>query len=98
MALVRPFLALRPSQKTARAVAAVPYDVVSTEEARNLSEGNPLSFLRVSRAEIELSLEIDLHSEEVYRRAADNFVRLKKKCPSCPRRLSIAVLLSTTRR
>ena len=54
MAVIRPFCALRPTPANAAAVAAVPYDVVSTEEARELASGNPLSFLHVSRAEIDL--------------------------------------------
>ena len=49
MSAIYPFTALRPAPKAAAAVASVPYDVVNTEEARALAEGNPLSFLRVSR-------------------------------------------------
>jgi uncharacterized protein (DUF1015 family) len=77
MASLHPFRALRPRPADARRIAAVPYDVVSTEEARALAEGNPLSFLRVSRAEIELADSTDPYSEAVYRRAAENFSRLK---------------------
>ena len=54
MPTVFPFRALRPTPEAAAAVAAVPYDVVTTEEARQLADGNPLSFLHVSRAEIDL--------------------------------------------
>ncbi|HEY7447866.1 MAG TPA: DUF1015 family protein, partial [Vicinamibacterales bacterium] len=54
MASLIPFRALRPVPATAARVAAVPYDVVTTEEARVLSADNPLSFLHVSRAEIDL--------------------------------------------
>ena len=54
MASLHPFRALRPLPAQAAAVAAVPYDVVNATEARALAEGNPLSFLRVSRAEIDL--------------------------------------------
>jgi uncharacterized protein (DUF1015 family) len=78
MAEIRPFRALRPRPPDAAHVAAVPYDVVSTEEAREMAEGRPLSFLRVSRAEIELDATVDPHSEVVYRRAARNFERLKR--------------------
>jgi len=59
-------------------IAAVPYDVVSTEEARSIADGNPLSFLRVSRAELELSDGVDPYSDAVYERAAANFARLKR--------------------
>ena len=79
MASLHPFRALRPRSADARRIAAVPYDVVSTEEARGLAEGNPLSFLRVSRAEIELAASIDPYSEAVYRRAAENFSRLRNE-------------------
>jgi uncharacterized protein (DUF1015 family) len=53
MASIFPFAALRPTPPAAAAVAAVPYDVVSTDEARALSADNPLSFLHVSRAAID---------------------------------------------
>ena len=62
-------------------MASVPYDVVSTEEARALAEGNPLSFLRVSRPEIELPPGSDPHAEAVYDLAARNFSRLKNAAP-----------------
>ena len=78
MATLRPFRALRPRPAEAARIAAVPYDVVNTDEARALAEGNPLSFLRVSRAEIELPAGTDPHSEEVYERAAQNFAALRQ--------------------
>jgi uncharacterized protein (DUF1015 family) len=58
-------------------VAAVPYDVVNTEEARALAEGNPSSFLHVSRPEIDLPEGTDIYSDEVYEKARENFERLK---------------------
>ena len=67
--------------EAAHAVAAVPYDVVSTEEARALAADNPLSFLHVSRAEIDLAPEADPHGDEVYRKAADNLARLRRDAP-----------------
>lgn len=79
MATLVPFRALRPWPADAARIAAVPYDVVNTDEARALAEGNPLSFLRVSRAEIELPPTTDPYSDEVYRRAADNFSSLKAR-------------------
>src|SRR5438093_13331430 len=78
MATLRPFRALRPKPSEAARIAAVPYDVVNADEARALAEGNPLSFLRVSRAEIELPSGTDPYSERVYQRAAQNFEVLKK--------------------
>ena len=76
-----PFRALRPLPAAAAAVAAVPYDVVSTEEARTLAAGNPLSFLHVSRAEIDLPEGTNPHSEVVYAKAVENFDALKARAP-----------------
>lgn len=81
MALIRPFCALRPEPEAAAAVAAVPYDVVTAGEARALAAGNPLSFLHVSRAEIDLPPETDPHDAVVYSAAADNLERLRRAAP-----------------
>lgn len=81
MATVRPFRALRPPPEKAAAVSSVPYDVVSTEEARVLASGNPLSFLHVSRAEIDLPRDTDPYSDAVYEKAAENFGKLKRGAP-----------------
>lgn len=66
MTALLPIPALRPRPEEAAAVAAVPYDVVSTEEARALAEGNPHSFLHVTRPEIDLALGADPYAEHVY--------------------------------
>ena len=81
MAVIRPFRALRPVPDTVASVAAVPYDVVSTEEARVLATGNPLSFLHVSRAEIDLPPGTNPHADEVYTAAAENLRRLVDLAP-----------------
>jgi uncharacterized protein (DUF1015 family) len=81
MSVIYPFAALRPVPAAAAAVASVPYDVVSTDEARMLAAGNPNSFLHVSRPEIDMPVGIDPHSDDVYRRAADAFHALKKNAP-----------------
>ena len=81
MAVVTPFRAIRPTPKYASAVAAVPYDVVSVDEARALAAGNPLSFLHVSRAEIDLPPETDPHADVVYGKAAENFAALSRRAP-----------------
>jgi uncharacterized protein (DUF1015 family) len=81
VAILRPFRALRPVPQRAAEVAAVPYDVVSTEEARNLARDNPWSFLHVSRAEIDLPEGADPYSADVYRKAAENFEHLVRECP-----------------
>lgn len=67
---IKPFKALRPALQLAQQVAAVPYDVVDTGEARHLAEGNPYSFLHVSRPEIDLPDTVDIHSDEVYAQGA----------------------------
>ncbi len=81
MAHIFPFTALRPVPRAAAAVAAVPYDVVSAEDARRLAEGNPLSFLHVSRAEIDLPPGTDPYSDQVYERANENFRDLRARAP-----------------
>ena len=81
MATIRPFRALRPAPAAAAAVAAVPYDVVSTREARGLAAGNPLSFLHVSRAEIDLPDGADPYGRPVYERAARNLEALAAQAP-----------------
>ena len=81
MAVIRPFRALRPRPERAQQVASVPYDVVNTEEARALANGNPLSFLHVSRPEIDLPPGTDIHSDAVYRKAIENFEKLIADCP-----------------
>ena len=81
MAAIYPFRALRPPRERVAEVAAVPYDVVSTEEARALAEGNPSSFLHVSRPEIDLPAGADLYADETYAKAAENFDRLRREAP-----------------
>lgn len=81
MAIIQPFSALRPPAERAKQVSSVPYDVVNTEEARRLAAGNPLSFLHVSRPEIDLPAGTDIYADSVYRKAVDNFENLIKSCP-----------------
>ena len=73
MATVRAFAALRPRPELAERICELPYDVMSAEEARQMAGDNPLSFLRVSRPEIELPAGTDPHGAEVYARGAKNF-------------------------
>src|SRR6185436_11623884 len=81
MVMVRPFRALRPPKERAEQVAAVPYDVINTEEARKLAEGNKWSFLHVSRPEIDLPEGTDLYSDAVYAKAVENLLWLTEECP-----------------
>lgn len=76
MALIKPFRALRPTCEQAEKVAALPYDVMSTDEARVMAEGNPLSFLHVSRPEIDLPPDIDPHEEKIYQHGRENLQKL----------------------
>lgn len=75
MAVLRPFPGIRPAPDLAAKVAAPPYDVVSSEEAREMARGNPYSFLRINKPEINFPSSIDPHDEQVYRKGAENFRR-----------------------
>jgi uncharacterized protein (DUF1015 family) len=81
MASIHPFRALRPAPAQAAAVSSVPYDVVSTDEARQLAAGNPLSFLHVTRSEIDLPAGADPYAPTVYERARANFAALRTRAP-----------------
>lgn len=81
MAKLTPFRALRPTPQGAPLVSSVPYDVVNTAEARTLAAGNPLSFLHVTRSEIDLPAETDPHSDAVYALARRNLDALRSDAP-----------------
>ena len=76
---VKPFAALRPAPEKAAVLAAVPYDVVDTAEARVLAAGNPDSFLHVSRPEIDLPDSIDIHDDAVYAQGVKAFKDLQAR-------------------
>ena len=76
-----PFRALRPEPAVAFRVASVPYDVVNTDEARALAAGNPLSFLHVTRSEIDLPAGANPYDAAVYERAATSFAALRADAP-----------------
>jgi uncharacterized protein (DUF1015 family) len=76
MPLVRPFAALRPQPRLAQQVAAPPYDVLNSEEARALAAGKPWSFLHISKPEIDLPADIDPYAPAVYAKAKENFERM----------------------
>ena len=75
MATVRPFRALRPNPDFAEQVASVPYDVISSAEARTLADGSAHSFLHVIRPEIDLPEGTDEHGDAVYEKGAENLKR-----------------------
>jgi uncharacterized protein (DUF1015 family) len=74
--LIKPFRGLRPAPGRAAEVAAPPYDVLSSEEARERAAGKPWSFLHISRPEIDLPPETDPYDPSVYARAAENLARM----------------------
>lgn len=76
MATLNPFPALRPKPELAPRICELPYDVMSSEEARAMADGNPLSFLHVSKPEIDLPPGTDLYSPAVYAKGQENFSKL----------------------
>jgi uncharacterized protein (DUF1015 family) len=76
MPLIRPFAGLRPVPEYAEDVAAPPYDVLSSAEARERASGKPMSFLHISKAEIDLAEDIDPFDPAVYAKAAENLNKL----------------------
>ncbi len=81
MAVIRPFKALRPDPKVVSLVASVPYDVVNREEAVEYAKDYPNSYLRITRAEIEMDLGVNPYSPEVYLKAKANLERIRKEAP-----------------
>ena len=78
MAEIKPFRALRPRQELSKQVASRPYDVLNSAEAREEAKDNPYSFLHVTKSEIDLPEDIDLHSKAVYDKASENLQALIK--------------------
>lgn len=89
MAIIKPFAAVRPEQKKAERIAALPYDVYNRQEAKAIAAKNPESFLKIDRAETQLDDTVDIYDEKVYQKAHDtlwemiedgSFFREKKNC------------------
>lgn len=76
MATFKPFKSIRPKDEFAEKVAALPYDVMNSDEAREMVEGNPYSFLHIDKAEIDLPKGTELYSKAVYEKAAANLKKL----------------------
>ncbi|NOZ36173.1 MAG: DUF1015 domain-containing protein [Chlorobi bacterium] len=76
MSILKPFKGIRPRPDIAEKVAARPYDVLNSAEARKEVQGNPYSFLHINKPEIDLSEDIDIHSAPVYEKAKENFERM----------------------
>ncbi|MEN1936456.1 DUF1015 family protein [Paenibacillus sp. 102] len=79
MATIRPFRAIRPVSDKAAQVAALPYDVLNSEEAREVVKGNPYSFLHIDKAEIDLDPAVSPYDNSVYEKASENLQRLMKE-------------------
>lgn len=72
MITIKPFAALRPQPQHAKSVASLPYDVLSSKEAKEEAQGNPNTFLHITKSEIDLPDTTDVHSEAVYIKAKEN--------------------------
>ena len=71
MAVFKSFMAVRPTNENAEKVAALPYDVMNSQEAREMVKGKPYSFLHVDKAEVDLDENIDIYDEKVYLKAKE---------------------------
>jgi uncharacterized protein (DUF1015 family) len=78
MAVIKPFRGLRPPCALAKDLACLPYDVMNTAEARKMSEGKECSLLHITRSEIDLPADIDIHSDLVYNKSVENFRKWQK--------------------
>ena len=76
MAVFKTFKAIRPTSENAEKVAALPYDVMNSDEAREAVKGKPYSFLHVDKAEIDLDKSIDIYDKKVYLKARENLDKL----------------------
>lgn len=79
MAIIRPFKGFRPKKEIATQLACLPYDVMNSQEAAQMAEGNPFSLLHITRSEIDCPEGIDVHSQEVYDKAVANYTKFKNE-------------------
>lgn len=79
MSIIRPFKALRPQAQFTKQVASRPYDVLSSAEARIEAQGNPATFLHITKSEIDLPETTDVHSMQVYEKAKENLTAFLKR-------------------
>ena len=79
MVSIRPFIGFRPAKDLVEKVASPPYDVLSSEEAREMAKDNPYSFLRVVKSEIDMDPDADLYGEAVYEKGSENLRKLAEK-------------------
>ena len=76
MAIIRPFKAIRPINELVDKIAALPYDVMDSDEARDMVKDNPYSFLHVDKAEVDLPKDIDVYDDKVYEKAKENLDKM----------------------
>ncbi|MCG2821316.1 MAG: DUF1015 domain-containing protein, partial [Candidatus Atribacteria bacterium] len=79
MPVIKPFKAFRPQPELVTKIASLPYDVLNSEEARQLAKDNPYSFLHVNKAEIDLDSSVDHYDQRVYEKASKNLDGLIEK-------------------
>ncbi len=79
MAIIKPFNALRPKPAIAKQIASRPYDVLNSEEAKEEAKDNPLSFLHITKSEIDMPADMDTHSQQVYDKAKENLLHFINK-------------------
>jgi len=78
MATIKPFKGVRPPKDIAQTVSSLPYDVMNSQEAAEMAKGKENSLLHITRAEIDLPEGVDIHSEEVYNKAVENYQKFKE--------------------
>ena len=79
MSLIRPFRGLRPLPELAAEIASPPYDVIDSDEAREMAKGNEKSFLHIVKPEIDLPPSVSLYDDAVYQKAVDNLALFREK-------------------
>ncbi len=79
MTILKSFKAIRPNKGFDNKIAALPYDVVNTDEAKEIGDKNPYSFLHIDRAEIDLNKDINPYDQKVYDKAKENLDNMIKK-------------------
>lgn len=79
MAIIKPFKALRPQPQLAKQIASKPYDVLNSQEAKVETQGNPNSFLHITKSEIDLPESVDIHDQQVYEKAKENLEAFMKR-------------------
>ena len=96
MAIFRPFKAYRPKPEFAQEVAAKPYDVLNSAEARIEAEGHPYSFLHVGKPEIDLDPALDIHDASVYEKGKENLQKLMQPATLTPQKSLYPLFLANS--